>query len=277
MFQRIRKHLTPSTAIAILALVFAITGGAFAATGNGGSGGAKATASTASPRSTAAAKKKAAPKPVRGPAGPKGATGATGPAGAAGSTGPAGPAGGAGPVGTAGTNGTEGKEGKEGPPGKNGKEGKEGSPWTAGGVLPSGKTETGTWAVNPTSGGIARSPISFAIPLAAPIKNPEGPKGEACGEPGVGACVVHIFKKGEAIPTGCTGKVDAEENVTELGAEPGNFCAWAQFNTGKSPVFVFDSENGKGGPGEEEVGRSGAWIASVPTAEVGGTWAVTAP
>jgi hypothetical protein len=36
MFQRVGKHLTPSTVIAIIALVFALSGGAFAAN-NGGS------------------------------------------------------------------------------------------------------------------------------------------------------------------------------------------------------------------------------------------------
>ena len=81
MFRALRNHLTPSTAIAFVALVFAITGGAFAATGsvnNSGGGGSHGTL-TAS-----VAKKKAKPKPkggARGPAGPKGAPGATGPAG----------------------------------------------------------------------------------------------------------------------------------------------------------------------------------------------------
>jgi hypothetical protein len=36
MFQRVGKHLSPSTVIAFMALVFAFTGGAFAAN-NGGS------------------------------------------------------------------------------------------------------------------------------------------------------------------------------------------------------------------------------------------------
>ena len=36
MLQRVRKHMNPATAIALLALVFALTGGAFAATGAGG-------------------------------------------------------------------------------------------------------------------------------------------------------------------------------------------------------------------------------------------------
>ena len=94
MFQALRKHLTPSTFIAFVALVFAVTGGAFAAGSHGGGSPVQATASSgrvgsATPLATSAkskgkSKSKAGP---RGPAGPKGATGATGPAGPAGATG----------------------------------------------------------------------------------------------------------------------------------------------------------------------------------------------
>jgi hypothetical protein len=92
----------------------------------------------------------------------------------------------------------DGKDGHEG------KDGKEGSPWTAGGTLPPGATETGTWAfdveaktittevegvkeevaVGHTSG--IAVPISFPIPFPFFIKNAhvhfvggEG-DGEAC-------------------------------------------------------------------------------------------------
>jgi Collagen triple helix repeat (20 copies) len=192
MFQRIRKHLTPSTLIAIIALVFAATGGAFAATGGtGGSGasGAKASASVTPFATTAKAKKKAAPKPVRGPAGPKGATGATG---AAGPAGPAGPAGAAGATGGTGNTGATGNTGTEGPPGTSvtnstlapGKGGcKEGgAEFTVGSskthacngttgfteTLPEGKTETGAWATTATDGSEGHAnfaAISFVIPV----------------------------------------------------------------------------------------------------------------
>ena len=170
MFQALRKHISPTTVVAFMALVFAMTGGAFAATGSGGGGntGAKASASV-TPAATAA-KAKAKPKTKagsRGPAGPKGATGATGATGAAGPAGTAGATGPAGPVGPAGT-GTEGKEGKEGkagPEGKTGPEGKSGFTKT----LPSGETETGAWAYSFVVGEAEVAqyvPISFAIPLA---------------------------------------------------------------------------------------------------------------
>ena len=109
MFSRIRKHLTPSTAIAFAALIFALTGGAYAATG-GGASHATLTASAAK------AKKKSAPAGKPGPRGPAGPAGAAGAAGPAGPVGPAGPAGAKGETGAAGTGttGAEGKKGKEG-------------------------------------------------------------------------------------------------------------------------------------------------------------------
>jgi hypothetical protein len=173
MFQDLRKriHLTPSMFVAFIALVLALTGGAFAATG--GSGGGRA-----SDRLTASVAKKKTKVPAgkpgpRGPAGPKGATGATGAAGATGATGAQGSAGPAGPAGVKGAAGLAGPKGNEGPEGNEGKEGPEGSPWTDGGTLPSGSTETGTWKIElrppydteePTAYGHAV--VSFPIPLS---------------------------------------------------------------------------------------------------------------
>jgi hypothetical protein len=54
----------------------------------------------------------------------------------------------------------------------NGAKGREGSPWTAGGTLPEGKTETGEWtspAVEHTTGAPFLTAISFPIPLASPL------------------------------------------------------------------------------------------------------------
>jgi hypothetical protein len=159
MLHKIRKHLTPSTAIAFLALVFALTGGAFAATGGGGSSHGTLTATTA--------KKKAPPKGPRGPAGPKGATGATGAAGATGATGPGGPAGPTGATGGNGENGKEGTPGTKGTTGTKGEQGIQGIPGTTGytDFLPAGKTETGAWSL---SGG----PVSYNC-VAAPVEELE--------------------------------------------------------------------------------------------------------
>ena len=149
--KRITKHLNASTVIALLALVFAITGGAFAATGGGSPSHATLTASVA--KSKAKAKTKAGP---RGPAGKNGTNGTNGAPGATGPAGPTGPAGGTGPTGGPGTNGesvkvtAEGKCTKFSNASGEGKacEGKEGKPGTTGFTkeLPSGATETGSWS-----------------------------------------------------------------------------------------------------------------------------------
>jgi hypothetical protein len=80
---------SPATVIAVVALVFAMLGGAYAASNS--SNGGKATASA-----------KKAKRGPRGPKGPKGDPGPVGPigaTGATGATGPGGPAGGTGPTG----------------------------------------------------------------------------------------------------------------------------------------------------------------------------------
>src|ERR1700691_476551 len=207
MFSRVKKHLTPPTFIALIALVFAVTGGAFAATGNGGGGApAKATASVdhntvaasvAHNTVAATAAKKKTKAPARGPAGPRGATGSGRPArgtGPAGGTGPQGNPGGAGEKGANGNNGVS-PEGTEFPEGTNkgtctkkqggvefkganttyacnGKNGTTGFTKT----LPKGDTEQGTWSVVTDTdylGAISGfTAISFVIPLAAALPEP---------------------------------------------------------------------------------------------------------
>lgn len=117
--------------------------------------------------------KKFAGKPgatgAAGPAGAQGPGGAQGPAGAAGAKGATGPTG---PTGTSGTTGPTGPTGTTGPTGATGATGPTGptgSPWTAGGTLPPGATETGAWATG-IGTGKAPAAISFPIPLAAIIK-----------------------------------------------------------------------------------------------------------
>ncbi len=156
MFSAIRKrmHVSPATMIASLALVFAMSGGAYAA-----SKYVITSTKQISPKVLKSLQGKAGPA---GPAGPAGAAGvgAAGVQGAQGAQGPQGPAG-TGEKGEKGTTGTAGtsvtsKEIKPGEPACN-KEG--GSEFTAGAskttacngktgftaTLPSGKTETGTW------------------------------------------------------------------------------------------------------------------------------------
>jgi hypothetical protein len=61
--------------------------------------------------------------------------------------------------------------GEKGPPGTPGAAGPKGDPWTAGGTLPVGATETGTWAFNATTEDTeVVAPISFAIPLTSEVE-----------------------------------------------------------------------------------------------------------
>jgi hypothetical protein len=276
MFQRIRKHLTPSTAIAFLALVFALTGGAFAASSHSGgsSGGSHATLTASA--SKAKAKAKAGP---RGPAGAKGATGAAGPAGPAGPQGPAAAAGGKGETGTAGANGTDGADGTDGTSGTSattetftgskhncplgGVVVKSASPEAAvcngktgyTEFLPAGKTETGTWAAGEGPAHIDYVPLSFAIPIE-----------------GAGAITEkHFVKWEETVPGKCEG------NVHEPAAAPGVLCVYAQENLlhVAEPPTILNSNGGEGA-----LGGPGAILAIQLENSEGtglGSYAVTAP
>jgi len=274
-----RRHFNATTVVAIVALVFAMTGGAFAVSSKGNS---------KSPVASVAKKKKKKAKVLRGPRGPRGATGATGPAGL---TGPVGPAG------AAGKNGANGKDGANGTNGTNGKDGvsvtstalskgnakckeggseftaangattacngKEGSPWTASGTLPSEATEKGNWIYAaatkelPEFGGheIVRVAISFGIPLASTPT----------------ATVIQPGKEGEG------GGCPQGSSVTNPEAEPGNLCIFVDTN----PTNVFEPAPGVFSIGVFTSSAVGANVGVFANTndkgvEVSGTWAVTA-
>jgi hypothetical protein len=174
--------------VAVIALVFAMLGGAYAATG-------------LNSKQKKEVKKIAKSFQGTGPAGAAGPAGAKGDTGAAGSNGQNGAPGkdgqgvtanplapGEGPEGEECEEGgvelisvsgvdvvCNGEEGAQGAQGATGAQGPEGSPWTAGGTLPGGSTETGSFytittkAVGPNFTGFA--PISFLIPLAEALAN----------------------------------------------------------------------------------------------------------
>jgi Collagen triple helix repeat (20 copies) len=193
MFQAIRRriHVSPATAIATLALVFAMTGGAYAAK-----------------HYLITSTKQISPKVLKALKGKAGANGAQGPAGAAGAAGPQGPGGAAGAKGETGAPGGKGGQGEKGDPGTTG--------FTK--TLPKGETLKGDWGLTQTVsesgfGGIVVSSVSFGIPLAeAPVPNyirvNEG-QGQSK----------------EKLPAGCTG------NVQNPGAKKGNLCVFAQTET----------------------------------------------
>ncbi len=187
MFLRICGHFTVANVGMTLALVFAMSGGAFAAK--------HWTISSTSQI------KPSVLKQLRGKVGPAGAVGASGPVG------PVGPVGSPGAVGPVGAQGVAGPQGPQGP---------DGSPWTVGGTLPSGKTLEGEWALGTSTASeaapIVITAVSFALPLAAApeVGYTRAPTSEEKEK--------HEFPPAAA---GCTG------NVEEPGAESGHLCVFA--------------------------------------------------
>jgi hypothetical protein len=265
---KIRSHLTYANITVTVALMFAMTGGAYAAK-----------------HYLITSTKQISPKvlkQLKGAQGPGGAQGEKGPAGPAGSPGPAGPVGSQGEKGPVGPAGPEGPTGPAGPAGKNGEsveiaplakgsvctEGGEeftvgtekgqacnGSPWTAGGTLPKGSTETGYFAVSEQaseSGKPIFDAISFPIPLSTTVE-------------------AHYIKAGEPLPPGCTGSVQSP------GAQEGNLCVFEKSAFTAEIEEINDIVDGLGG----HAGKTGTMLiflstgAGIPRAF--GTWAVTAP
>lgn len=241
MFSMLRNRIGIPGVISVIALVFAMFGGAYAANNSGG-------------KATASAKAKKGP---RGPKGAKGATGAAGPQG---------------PAGANGKDGAAGAAGKEGPKGATGAAGPEGSPWTAGGTLPPGETETGVWGGGPTSVVVEATtytaesgsfPISFTIPLAAPIEETN-----VILVPFVGTVDEHCDDGAEPAP----GPGNPE-------ADPGYLCVFQ----GGFGTFVFGQPTTVTRPeGGEGAAVNGATVSAVAPGPVlkgvmKGGWAVTAP
>jgi hypothetical protein len=192
----------------------------------------------------------------------KSLTGKPGPAGANGANGAAG-LGSAGPQGAAGAKGETGAPGANGTNGAPGLKGETGSPWTAGGTLPSKKTETGAWSYTAGVAGGVVSSISFTFPLTAALD----------------ATHVHYIGGSGTASTECQGTVEHPE------ANPGNLCVYQEVATGvkdssgtEAEAEVFPASSGPaeagGGPGASP---SGAGVIFIATSQgVGwGTYAVT--
>ena len=272
MFSRIRRHVNGSTVVASIALVFAMTGGAYAAS-----------------RYVITSTKQISPKVLKslqGRAGTAGRSGANGANGAPGEKGPQGPAGVNGAAGESVSSATlkngeggcaaggskftvGGKEASacNGTNGKNGVNGTTGFTET----LPPDKTETGTWAAAATGSRFALASISFPIPLAKPLG------GSACQdeEP---ACPVHYVNEGEKIAGACEGSVGAPT------AEPGDLCVYEEQGTGlvQGEIRIIPASEGfESLPAEHTgAGTSGALLVAVTEEGITiahGTWAVTAP
>lgn len=171
MFSTIRTRITYTNVALTLALVLAMSGGAYAA-------GKYVITST----------KQISPKVLKSLKGRPGATGKSGAQGPAGPAGPKGDNGATGPEGKVGGVGNTGTSGesvvmKAEPKGTHCKEGGanftvggkteyacNGSPWTAGGTLPKGATEKGMWTVTGYANeapDVVATGVSFNIPLAS--------------------------------------------------------------------------------------------------------------
>jgi hypothetical protein len=264
MFSPLRNRFGIPGVISVIALVFAMMGGAYAASNDGGSG----------PKASVSAKAKKGPRGPRGPAGPAGPAGSTGPAGPKGDTGAKGDKGDTGSPGAAGTSVTSEEFGVAGKEGKC--VGAGGSKFVAGATktyacngktgftetLPPGKTETGSWAVGRSTAEetSAYTPISFPIQLSEPLS---------------GSQVHYIDGTGKEQP----GNTDSSVCLGTVGAPtaaPGNLCVYARVEeelvlTGIEGIFAPSSSS----PGADVSGAALKFLAL----EGGfgwGTWAVTA-
>jgi hypothetical protein len=219
MLTSLCKRITYTNLALTLALVFAMTGGAFAA-------GKFLITST----------KQISPKVLASLKGAKGKNGTPGPAGAPGPQGPQGAAGAAGPKGNEGAAGKEGPQGKEGKEGEEGPQGPSGPSCNASGecLLPNGATETGVWSYEEpasTAPGNNYPIVSVSFPLrltSAPTFLWVGPAESET--PGA--------------VSGCPG------TVTKPEAQAGNLCVYAKklTNTSEFPPetqpYVTDATSG---------------------------------
>ncbi len=221
MLSRIHSKLgTAGLVVAVVALVAALTGAAFAAGG---------LTKQQEKQVKKIAKKYAGKEGKQGPAGPQGPAGSPGPKGDKGDTGAAGP---------------EGEQGIAGEPGVCSNTEPEC-------ILPSGATESGTWAVSGVEG-FQALPISFVIPLAEAPEEMNLVNGEG-----------KEFAAGEFVtPVNCLGSAEEPEAIA------GHLCLYYDQMVGANTIEL-DHPFSK-------LYASGATVAAFHTSgALTGTWAVT--
>jgi hypothetical protein len=133
--------------------------------------------------------------------------------------------------------------------------GLEGSPWTAGGTLPTGSTETGSWASVVI--GEALAPVTFAVPLASELE------------------ASNVHKSGEAgFATACPGSA-ANPTV----ANNGNLCVYITDPVVTDPPSITTiAKAGVDNIASEGASKAGAVLILSATESYGyGTFAVKGP
>lgn len=280
MFLRIRKRFTYTNVALTIALVFAMTGGAYAAK-----------------HYLITSTKQISPKvlsALKGKNGTNGTNGSNGINGKDGAPGARGPAGLEGPKGEKGEQGLPGEKGEKGAKGDTGSQGPKGEPWTPNNVLPSGATEKGAWAAsgkpaNFFGSELVFAQISFTVPMAKGLVG-----GEGCAETGprTKPCEVHVIEAGQhgegkfeagvaghdGPNTGCPTTSEASKPE----AEPGNLCIFVKVSINAGKVEPTDPGEGT----SEAAGPTGSvvWVHASATpitgtegVLIGGSWAATAP
>src|SRR5262249_43244359 len=132
-------------------------------------------------------------------------------------------------------------------------------------------------------------PISFTLPLAAPLTDESEGTEEACGEPEATRtlkCQVHfILGNGKEFlrPVGTEANQEAEQSVCPGSvaapkAKPGNLCLYTTIAFFNIEFLSFSKPSAPGNPGTDTAGAklSLVGLSEAPRVVTGGTWAVTA-
>jgi Collagen triple helix repeat (20 copies) len=252
IFSLVGRRVSYANVTATLALLLAMTGGAFAAS-------KYIISSTKQIKPSVLAQMKG----KSGTPGKNGAAGAQGPQGPAGPSGAQGGRGENGSNGSNGSNGADGKAGATGPRGATGPTGQTGFTET----LPSGKTETGVWAVNGYNlpeGAEVVGPISFSIPM---------PSASSVITDGVVLSKTETESGSRPRPSGCEGTLE------EPTAPAGKLCVYTQKEEVENGSISSATTNLTTGNGYQVTGAGvEAFFFETPgKVQARGTWAVTAP
>jgi Collagen triple helix repeat (20 copies) len=248
--RRIRTNASPAMLVAIIAVVLAMTGSAFAAraliTGADIKDGSISRADLSS-RTVKSLKGK------RGPTGPAGRDGFVGPRGLRGSTGPEGPRGPVGPAGARGAAGATGATGARGPQGDQGEQGVQGPPGDDG--------APGQFLIQSGSNG----------PMFAGAALPVGSSGPTDFD----RDGVDISNGGRQLTAGQTYKVDVFVSFVNTDS-PGMEFGVSRLFLGTSPLDGNDSTAGGTSSGDTTLVTPDVPNDMHTAAQAAGSWTVTA-